>query len=222
MFVADAAVFAKLLSDFVVEEALMPGVTLTSGRYTADWSDEDIVGLLAVARDVDADPLHLASCWMSESGLHPYAHNPHGNAVGLFQVIPPTLRGLGFFGDWSDFASLSIGEQLKWARRYYARHRGRLVSPGACYLATFLPALMAHAAEPLFVLCSTTLHPEWYGPNRATFDPDGRGYITVGDLTRRVEAVTRGPRWDEFASRVRDAAQDAPTLPELPDGEDAV
>lgn len=193
--------------------ALFQGVPVTYA-HTSDWSDEDITELVAVAGRLQARPLDLAGCWMSESMLYPWAHNPHGDASGIFQAMPATLQGLGFKDGWRAFTELPVQEQLHWAEKYYAPHRGQLVSPGACYLATFLPALMAHAGEPTFVLCGRFgPHEPWYRANGG-LDVNKDGWIKVQDLTDQIARVTTGPRWDEFANRVRDAAQEADTLPE--------
>lgn len=138
--------------------------------------------------------------------------------------MPATLRGLGFQGDWKDFCAASVGDQLHYAEAFYRPQTGRLTSPGAVYLSTFLPAYMSHASESTFVLCSANLHHEWYRAN-LVFDRDHKGFITVGDLSNRIAAVCVGPRWEEFAARIKDAEQLAETQPELPfcpdDPEDA-
>jgi hypothetical protein len=194
--------------------AIIPGWVTMTVQHTADWSDSDIGALIVMAGRLEARPLDLAGCWMSESGLSSVAHNANGNAAGIFQAMPATLQGLGYQDDWKAFTALPIAAQLHWAERYYAPHRGRLVSPGACYLATFLPALMAHADEPTYVLCGRFgPHELWYRANSG-LDVNKDGWIKVQDLTDRIEQVTRGPRWDEFANRVRDVAQDVDTLPE--------
>jgi hypothetical protein len=73
---------------------------------------------------------------------------------------------------------------------------------------------MAHSNEPLFVLCSPTLHPQWYTANRV-FDHDKKGYITVGDLTAQIERVTTNPRWVEFAERLADMVHGQVTEPDI-------
>lgn len=189
--------------------------------HTSDWTDADVEAFVELANRLGARPLDIGGCWMSESGLHTTAHNVNGDAVGLFQAMPATLRGMGFSGGWKAFAALSIRDQLKWALEYYAPHKGKLVSPGACYLATFLPALMSHAADPTFVLCATLgPHAAWYAANKG-LDVDHDGAIRVQDLTDRIARVQTGARWDEFAARVHAAMQDAPTQPELVAADDA-
>jgi hypothetical protein len=181
---------------------------------TDDWSDDDVGELVAMAARLQARPLDLARCWMSESGLRTTAHNPNGDAAGLFQAMPATLKGLGFPGDHSAFRALSVRQQLHCAEKYYAPHRGLLVSPGAVYLSTFLPALMSHAGEGAFVLCGRFgPHQVWYQANSG-LDANKDGWITVNDLTARIALVTTGARWTEFARRVVGAIQDADTIPE--------
>ena len=75
---------------------------------------------------------------------------------------------------------------------------------------------MSHASEPGFVLCGR--HGPFafaYAGNYGAFDPDGKGYITVQDLTDRIQRVTTGPRWQEIADRIGMARRDCPTQPEI-------
>ncbi len=189
-------------------------------QFSHDLSDEFFGELVDMCKRLDCKPHDLAGCWMSESNVTTRAHNPAG-ATGLFQVIPSTLRGLGFQGDWKAFQALSDLEQLAWAEKYYRPHKGRLVSMGACYLATFLPALMSHAGEPTFVLCGQ--HGPFafaYAGNAGAFDPHQKGWITVQDLTDRIERVTTGPRWQEISDRIKVAMEARTTEPILPVAEE--
>ncbi len=182
--------------------------------HSNDLPDEFFSALHEMCGRLDCRAEEMASCWMSESGMSPTAHNPAG-ATGLFQVIPSTLRGLGFTGDWKAFQALSAVQQLVWAERYYGHHKGRLVSPAACYLSTFMPGLMDHAAEATFVICGR--HGPYayaYAGNYGAFDPTGKGYITVQDLADRIAHVTKGDRWTEIAARIRLAAQGADSSPD--------
>lgn len=185
-------------------------------EHTSDLPDEFFANLVDVCHRLECRPADLAACWMSESEVRPTAHNPAGHAAGIFQVMPSTLRGLGYADGWEQYLKLSPVEQLRWAEKYYAPHTGKLVSPGACYLATFLPALMAHADQPLFVLCARSGPFPWaYAGNYKAFDPNGYGHITVEDLTIRVNKVTRGPRWMEIAERIMSAQKARETDPDI-------
>lgn len=117
---------------------------------------------LAMCSRLAVNPLHLLGVGMNESGMRASADNPDGNASGLWQLMPDTARGLGWeIGDcegrdghpplWN-FRSLSPTAQLPWFERYYAPHKGKLVSRAACYVCTFLPADLDLASDPQAVL----------------------------------------------------------------------
>lgn len=48
-------------------------------QFTTDWTDANITALLGMAQRLKTRAAYLGGCWMSESGLHTTAHNPHGN-----------------------------------------------------------------------------------------------------------------------------------------------
>ena len=183
-------------------------------KYTADWTDDDIADFVAFCHEVEAEPLDVAGCWNSESGLSSTARNPRDTsrravAVGLFQLTAAATRD-----DLDAILREPIRRQLARARAYYRPHRGRLVSPGAVYLATFLPALMAHASDPDFVTCAADGPLAWAYRDNKVLDVDRDGKITVADLTAKIRAAQTGVRWSEFADRVRLACAGAPTTPE--------
>src|SRR5258708_39964546 len=93
-----------------------------------ELSDSFFTSLVEMCRRLECRPIDMAGCWMSESGLSPKAHNPGGNASGLFQALPSTLAGLGYRQHWDDFIRLSAEEQLPWAERYYSPFKGQLTS----------------------------------------------------------------------------------------------
>ena len=180
-------------------------------KYTADIPDGFDQELARIARvELRCDPMDLARPLFNESGLSYKAHNPNGDAAGIFQAMPATLRGLGFPGDWRDFTKLDALAQLPWLQRYYAPHAGRLVNATAVYMATFCPAFLGHASEPEWVICgSRPSDPrrDWYLPNIGldpkVGDPRTRkGWIRVSDLTAAIARADVGPRWDEIAVRI--------------------
>jgi hypothetical protein len=207
-------------------------------QHTADIPEGFEDALVAMCRDAlsdgerRCDPLDLLRCWNSESEVKAWEINPNGFAAGLFQAMPQTLHGLGWrLGDprWAtpdgmpslarEFAQLTASEQLPWARAYYGAHRGSLTSAAHCYVATFLPAELPHAADPEHVLCALPgKHADFphgkydwaYKANHGAFDPEAKGWIQVSDMTARIERVAIGPRWQELEQRVR-AAQCGPT-----------
>ncbi len=173
-----------------------------SWRHTSDIADDFFPGLEAVAEDVGAKPIHLLSVMMSESGVRANAHNPHGDASGLIQFMPATLTGLGWRAGDAAFRRLSATEQLPFVRAYFAPHKGKLVSAAACYVATFLPALLRHAHDPSFVLTAKSGPLGWaYAPN-AVFDRNKDYAITVGELEDAIARNCRGARWAELTTRL--------------------
>lgn len=182
-------------------------------RYaqTADIDDAFFPRLEEVADEVLARPRELLAVMMSESGVLAKAHNDNPknlpperrwNASGIFQAMPATLMGLGWTKGHAAFRALSATEQLDWALRYYRPYRGQLVSVGAIYTATFLPALVRHAGNPNFILTAKDGPLGWaYAPNSA-FDADNDYAITVGELEDAVARNCHGPRWAELVARL--------------------
>ena len=179
--------------------------------HTSDIDDAFFPTLKDVADDLLARPKDLLSVWYSESGVKATAHNdgPPGapyekryHASGIFQAMPATLVGMGWSAGHEAFRALTATEQLQWALRYYRPYRGKLVSIGAVYTATFLPALVGHAGDPSFVLTAKNGPLPWaYAPN-ATFDANHDLAITVGELGDAVVRNCRGPRWAELVARL--------------------
>lgn len=171
--------------------------------HTHDLDDEFFIKLKSMCERLDCNPIDMLGCWMSESGVHAGAYNKGGDAAGIFQVIGSTRRQIGFHGTAQDYLAMTATQQLEWAERFYTPYVGHLTSPSACYLATFLPALVSHGNEPMFVVCARNGPFEFaYNGNYLAFDPHGKGYITVQDLADRISRVTTGPRWEEIVERV--------------------
>jgi hypothetical protein len=187
--------------------------------HTADLSDAFFVLLRDACKRLECDPLDMLGVMMNESGVHANAKNPSADANGLIQFMGETLRGeggqpgLGWKGSSEAFRQLTAEQQVPWVERYYAPHKGQLVSAGACYLATFLPAFMKHANDTTFVLCGANGPLSWaYNANRS-FDHDKKGFINIQDLTVAVERACVGPRWVEVAMRMHDALDADTPLP---------
>lgn len=244
---------AALLLAVIVWILSPPEADMLTSDIPSDF-EGTLVSLCADSLSTDGkpcQPLDIARCWMSESGISHVALNANGWAAGIFQLMPDTARTLGWRpGDprWTridearqryreallagdgaamhaaandvsaaqeslmrEYTALSATAQLAWARLYYGSHRGSLTSPAACYTATFLPGELPHADDPAHVLCAAAgklpeypqgKYPGAYAANFRAFDPDGKGWITVADMTARIERVTTGPRWEEIRSRV--------------------
>lgn len=108
--------------------------------------------------------------------------------------MPATLAGLGWRAGDAAFRRVSATQQLPFVRAYFAPHKGKLVSAAACYVATFLPALLRHAHDAGFVLTAKNGPLGWaYAPN-AVFDRNKDYAITVGELEDAIAATARAGR----------------------------
>ena len=110
------------------------------------------------------------------------------------------LRGLGWTKGDAEFRKLSAAEQMPFVRRYFLPYRGQLVNATAVYVATFLPALIKHAADPTYQLVVRGGRLGWaYAPNLG-FDADHDGDIEVQELTQRLNRC-KDARWGEAIQR---------------------
>jgi hypothetical protein len=173
-----------------------------------------------------ADPVDLLAVAANESSLDPAAYNKGGRAAGLWQMTPPAAPGMGWpKDDTQSFTRLSAAAQMPYWRRYFAPHKGQLVSRAACYVCTYLPALLHLAGDPNALLCSIdgrtddTRHKwtkpqvvSWYMGNLG-FDPHvGRpaqrtGEIRVRQLTAAIDrsCAALGTRWTDAVALVNAA-----------------
>lgn len=151
------------------------------------WPDSNVAALRAVALRLGVAVADMVAVMANESACLP--NPPHnGPARGLIQFEPETLRNLGWHGTSDEFtARLGVAEQLPFVERYfepYARKGLLVYGTASLYTAAFLPALLAHAGEPRFVLCAVAPGPlSWaYAANRV-FDRAGKGSIIVQDMS---------------------------------------
>ncbi len=194
---------------------------LSATALTTDWSDAAFAALVAMASRLDTNPAWLLGFMYSESGCKTSAccRSPSGNpvAVGLNQLLcqgnPSNLQACGWTQGVPAYLAASVETQLPIVERYFAPHKGQLVSQDAVYLVNFLPADIAHGGDPSFVL----VDPRPASPRRAEFyhwnpglDHDRKGYITVGDLGAAVVRACVGPRWSELSARLTDAVASQP------------
>jgi hypothetical protein len=143
----------------------------------------------AIARGLDPD--HLATVIAFESGFQPGAKNRYSNAVGLIQWVSDasfaaTARAAGQPSvTRSDLPSMSAEEQLPFVLAWY---QGKGVSARSSlidhYLAVFMPALVGKPRDYVAARAGTLAYSQNPG-----FDRDGKGYYTVADIGRAIEAV---------------------------------
>jgi hypothetical protein len=181
---------------------------------SSDISDAFFPLWIKTFQGMGVDPMFPLKAVMHESGLFAGAHNPNGNAVGLIQFMPETLKFLGFPGTWRDMQRLRAEEQIPWIAKYYRPYAASIKSPALAYVATFLPGMTAKAAAhgPDFHLTEDPKHGgllSWAYIANPGFDVQKKGWIEVQDLDNMIAASAKGARWDSIEKRML-AAMNAP------------
>lgn len=185
--------------------------------FTIDLSDSFFMRLACSAQRLCVDPFDLLMPMYSESACRAAAHNPNGDASGLIQWMPDTLRGLGWTQGDAAFRALPADEQVPYAEKYFAPHAFRLgiagqkipqlVTAAHVYTVMFLPARLpavVAAGDDLAdaLLCEHGDLLGWAYDDNKALDLNGDGKITAGDLIAHLDSVCKGARWDEICSRM--------------------
>lgn len=182
-------------------------------RVIDPWEAPDFVALAGVAQRLGAPAVGLLGMLLSESDGYPGPALMHGhadhhvNAVGLNQILTPSLPDIGWRGRWEDYEALGVTQQLVYVERWLRMRPGPKDTAARLYLANFLPGYWQHGGDPTFILCGLDTHPQWYLPNWGAFDPwltkprpagivrrGEKGYITVDDLRTRIARKLAEPR----------------------------
>jgi hypothetical protein len=157
--------------------------------------------LLQVSSEVQMKPEDLLNVMSLESGIDPTAHNANGDASGLIQFMPSTLKGLGFQGSHADFRQMSSIDQLDYVKKYILGNMkyngGPFTSAAQYYVANFLPVALQlpgiKAGDPSTIIAaknpdkphlpgvSTHMESVYYNAN-PVLDADHDGAITYGDI----------------------------------------
>jgi hypothetical protein len=165
--------------------------------------------LTKISESVGLKPEDLLAVMSFESGLSPAAHNRNGDASGLIQFMPDTLKGLGYKGDHNSFRQLDATDQLDYVDKYVhnqaAFSGGSFKSAAQYYVANLWPVALklpgVKAEDPNTVIIdsnpTTQKYPgvslraeaNAYRANKG-LDLDGDGKITYGDI-QRVMANTK-------------------------------
>jgi hypothetical protein len=162
--------------------------------------------LVEVASSVGMRPEDILNVMAMESSLDPSARNPAGGAVGLIQIMPKYLSGLGFHGTPQDFAKSPPEEQLKYVEKLIKENMklngGRPFGDATqYYVSNWLPAALKipgvqqrnsntiiaskNPTEPHIPNVSIGQEQKYYEANKG-LDSDHDGNITYGDLARKL------------------------------------
>jgi hypothetical protein len=156
-----------------------------------DLSGGEQRALVDMAGRLGANPDDIAYVIGFETGprtpFSPAARNPASGCTGLIQFCREAAAGLGTTLD--ELAAMSFAEQLGYVERYFKPFQGRLSSLEATYLAVFWPAAMSKDDD--FVIAS---QPSLAYEQNPSFDRQGRGYFTRGDVVAEIRAYAAVPR----------------------------
>lgn len=194
-------------------DELGPSAPVVTSR-TSSTPDAFYVELVAMSARHGWVPISLLEIFWSESSMRPSAENTSKNrtqinAVGIGQIIPSNLPGLGWSDGPAAFAKLSALEQLPYEEKYFStRGLPAGADAGGVYLLNLAPADASHAGDDAFVIArEDDPHTGWIYSGNEVFDSPHKGYITVGDLAKHVDSVCTGPTWDEHKARLEWAAK---------------
>lgn len=164
--------------------------------------------LIQISSDLGMKPEDILNVMALESGINPAAHNKNGNASGLVQFMPSTLKSVGFKGTHSEFRNLSGEEQLDYVKRLIqgmmGANGGPFTSAAQYYIGNFVPAALRipgiKAGDPKAIICSKNpevahipgvskkLESLFYTSN-PVLDVDKDGSITFGDIQTILNRV---------------------------------
>lgn len=102
--------------------------------------------LVQIASELQMKPEDILAIMVSESGINPSAYEDKYKGAGLVGFMPDTLKGLGFKGDWHDFASLLGEQQLDYVKKLIQNNSqfngGPFTSAAQYYVANFFPVAL--------------------------------------------------------------------------------
>lgn len=159
-------------------------------------TQEFFVKLKTICASIGVKPEDLITIMSMESDLDPAAHNKNGNAVGLIQFMPPTLKGVGYTGDYQDFQKLDAISQLDYVQRYYSAFKYHPKNYVELYIINFFarsiynPGVQEGNPDAIIVASDSAKQDERnaYNANQV-LDANKDGKITYGDLKQLLDGV---------------------------------
>lgn len=186
--------------------------------------------LLEVAAAVQMKPEDILNVMAVESGINPAAHNPGGDASGLLQFMPSTLKQLGFKGTHGDFRNLAAEEQLDYVKKLILGNMkyngGPFTSAAQYYVANFLPialklpGIKQEDPDTIIVaknpdhphLPGISVHQEqiFYNSNPA-LDANHDGVITYGDIQQVLQKAAGGKNFQSALTQMKNSTGYSPS-----------
>lgn len=186
----------------IVDQSLLSRIPSVSSAYdialTPDWTDEDFRTLEQSAQNLRMNPADYLLMLAGESNLHPWARacpSPKC-AVGLNQLTSSANKSAGITEEQRlMIPELSVSVQLPIVERMYSdiqwtKAGKEYPNVGVVWEANFAPGRMfSRGITSEVILYDQINDPVAYKGN-APLDAEGKGSITVGDLSRRLRSVS--------------------------------
>ena len=166
--------------------------TTTNGKLGSNF----YIKLNAMCGRLGINPKDMLAIMYLESALDPniIGHDSKGKqytARGLTQLLPSSLKTVGWTGTSDEFGRLSGEEQLPYIERYFRniKHTGKFNSAAQLYIANLWPAALSDPAvmqgDPDAVIIDSEKYPREYHDNKG-LDVDKDGKIRYGDLAKMM------------------------------------
>jgi hypothetical protein len=139
--------------------------------------------VVQISKELGVDPNYLMAAMSFETGgtFSPAIRSFSGSgATGLIQFMGPTARSLGT--TTTALAKMSPEEQLNYVKKYFWRYRNRLKTLEDVYMAILYPAAIGKGPNHVLFRQGTIS----YQQNKGLDGPPVKGFVTVGDATKKV------------------------------------
>ena len=157
--------------------------------YAANKADVD-----ALAAYIGVPAIWFCCLFYNESACNPSARNPTGGAVGLNQMMPSTLSGLGIASD--DYVSGGVSYQCEVMKTYFKPVKGIVKRAGDLYLFDFWPAAILNNYSSDFAIGKKGDTSTLYGLSKNII------YVQNASLDFNKDGViTRQDFWDGFEAK---------------------
>lgn len=155
------------------------------------WTDDEMSDFAAMVHSAGVPPDVALSVYNYESALNPHAVNATSQAQGLAQMLPSTLKGLGYADDPTQFHTLGVQAQLPWISKLLASQSAALGSVPTDAAKLFHLQLSPANAKGALVI-SRSASPAAYEANKQ-LDATGKGYIDENDLRTALTNADTSP-----------------------------
>lgn len=169
------------------------------------WSDADVRAFRSAVEASGVPMDYVLQVYASESGLDPAASS--GSAWGLPQFIETTLRGVGYRGSPSSFATLTVAEQSPYIGRLLksqVAYLGRIPRDAVdLYALNFWPAAAKRGDDAVVVRDSRDARERAAYVANAPLDRKRKGWISRDDLQSSLNRVSKLPALVRAREQIR-------------------